>query len=151
MGSKRAVIALMSGLLGFGLMTGVLAQTVASPASTDADDVECGGGLVAQDSFSWYPSDDAPREPEGALEAYLQGSTGTERSVPDTATNDFRLHEDSERPSTLSEDGSLRYIHPTEAGFDADVQVVEFESRWYVEGARTCQSAIDEWQRWDEK
>jgi hypothetical protein len=135
---RRTIIAAgVVGVLSALLTVGILAQAK-TPPHNDGDYIKCGGGMIANDSFWIAPRGRGPTEPRDALDTYLQKSPGLRQSARDTS--EFRLHQDSKRLEDLSEGDQLRYIHPTDDGFDADVRVVMVQGGWYVESARVCAS-----------
>ena len=140
---KRIGLPLVAAGLGLGTMTFVLAQPSPEPPRTQQDDLICGGGMVAQDSFYIVPSEDGPGSPREALDYYLTHFPGM--NAESAPTEEFVLHPDSRSPNEAEESENIRYIHPTRAGFDADVRVIKLDARWYVEGSRVCENAIRDW------
>jgi hypothetical protein len=141
--AKRIGVPLVAAGLGLGAMTLALAQPSTEPPQTKKDDVVCGGGMVAQDSFWIVPSKDGPESPREALDYYLTNFPGMDgASAP---TEEFVLHPDSRSPGEAEEAEHIRYIHPTDAGFDAEVLVITMDERWYVEGSRVCENAVRDW------
>ncbi|MGH2701729.1 MAG: hypothetical protein ACRDJ2_08135 [Actinomycetota bacterium] len=145
---KKVGILLLAAGLGFAAMSIVLAAPSEEPTKPEEDDVECGRGLVAQDSFWTIPSKDAFENPRDALAYYINHSPGMEEGDSEPM-DEFVLHPDSRGPGEAEDQEHVRYIHPTNEGFDADVQVLTIDGRWYVEAARVCQDSFLEWNRRD--
>lgn len=147
-GWVKASIVVAGFLVGPSASVVVLAQdhdAVPDQVSADAA-LDCGGdGMVANQSIYLVDAPDSkgPATPREAVIGHFSWFPGLMQA--DFPEDELVLHPTSRHPSLAEERDSVKMVHPTIAGFDAEFDIVKLSDGWHVESASICQTAIDRW------